>query len=1180
MILVPSGEFLMGSLGGAPEESPPHLRNLPSYYIDRTEITVGQYAQFVRDSGHSAPIGWRDHQPPADSDELPITNITWSDAMRYAVWAGKRLPTEAEWEKAARGTDGRVFPWGDQDQESCRNKDSGKLVPVGQLAAGASPTGCLDMSGNAWEWTADWFQPYPGSTARSAHFGRGYKVIRGGAGEYLYATTNTGTTTQRARLVPYGSHDFVGFRCVQDVPGQAPPYEPAVLLKESEESLPQTLGEPRSLDHQQQFTQLDQTGEIPLQVSGSADNRDLIVSGFPLPAGRVRDVAQVELLDADKRALLAGRNVLAHWPDGSVRWLLLRFVASGNDRLTARILPAPTTAPAQETVERPIVHAASDDELLLDTGAIQLTLARHGLIREVKAQNQTISTGTLLDLEIRTDQGAQRYQAGPADSMTVESQSAVHAEIRWQGPLVNPSHEPGPMRYDLRLIAGKDLSRLRLTLTLVHARTRQEPWEEMKPQCAVSDFRFGLQLARPATALTFATEKSFVHIESPVTAQLKQNDDLHCEITSAGQPLAQGTRAPGWSSASWPEAAITLGVRDFWQNHSKTLYLDGHVLGVRLWSGNEPFVWEGGLAKTHELVIEPGSTVPHHFSLAPLRAVPPAPWMCGSGAAGDLLPRNGQALAQLAYWECWRETAMRNWVNAMPSGMRDYGDAYMGGPYKGRHAYSNLEYDVAMDFLHQFLRTGDVWYLEQAEPMARHQADIDTENVAGFSWKHSPLHTTTQAEFGHVFLRGMLLHHLLSGDARSREVAMKIGDWIADSLLHGRGVGNERQIGWSLYALTALYDVTGKADYLRAAQALSQRLVRQQAPTGRFDIRWDNRIAFFNGIAMNGLLTVNELAPDPELEQGVLRVAARTLGMYPEYACRTLNAYAWALEQTGDARYLDNMHRTWLSSLEFLMDRDATTSETHAWRFPSFAVRYDLFPQIPEPTAELPRADSWRAVRLKEPRIEAYIQNTGSAVAPILLVREGLACGTAALYDAESQLVQRWDFTGSSQLIQTHAIQIPGSSSWCRLTLDSQDAYAWQIHGDHRSKIVIVDRQHRLLPDIMPRAYGSLVAGAREVSLTLAAQGEGFHSATLLDPQGVPVQRVQRFVDFEDPGRYELQLQASVSGPPDGWSLELHNVQVLSIQGMTPYWSDAPASFFHPEKMVATQSGADCSKKE
>ncbi|MBN2507603.1 MAG: SUMF1/EgtB/PvdO family nonheme iron enzyme [Verrucomicrobia bacterium] len=167
MVLVPAGDFVMGSMSGPPEERPPHRRTLPVFHIDRTEVSVAQYGRFLAATGHPAPPGWIHPSPSAPSASLPVTNIRWTDAMHYAIWAGKRLPTEAEWEKAARGADGRRFPWGDTDAAAFRNRGGGKHCPVDNYSEGASPCGGLNFSGNAWEWTADWFEPYPASPART-----------------------------------------------------------------------------------------------------------------------------------------------------------------------------------------------------------------------------------------------------------------------------------------------------------------------------------------------------------------------------------------------------------------------------------------------------------------------------------------------------------------------------------------------------------------------------------------------------------------------------------------------------------------------------------------------------------------------------------------------------------------------------------------------------------------------------------------------------------------------------------------------------------------------------------------------------------------------------------------------------------------------------------------------------
>jgi len=173
MVYVPAGEFLMGSSDADDEayanEKPQHTVYLDAFWIDRTEVTNSQYRKCVEAGACPEPRCWMygDYNGPGQ----PVVCVTWDDARAYAAWAGGRLPTEAEWEKAARGTDGRIYPWGDEFDGSRLNycdrncagdrKDTGAddgyavMAPVGSYPAGASPYGALDMAGNVWEWVAD-----------------------------------------------------------------------------------------------------------------------------------------------------------------------------------------------------------------------------------------------------------------------------------------------------------------------------------------------------------------------------------------------------------------------------------------------------------------------------------------------------------------------------------------------------------------------------------------------------------------------------------------------------------------------------------------------------------------------------------------------------------------------------------------------------------------------------------------------------------------------------------------------------------------------------------------------------------------------------------------------------------------------------------------------------------------
>lgn len=202
MVYVPAGEFIMGSKYGDPDERPQQIATTKAYFIDKYEVSNAEFAQF--DPSFQFPKG----------RENNAVVVTWSKAVAYAKWAGKRLPTEKEWEKAARGTDGRIFPWGNTydntyvvwDQTESRD---------GSIAKPESPYGCFDMAGSVWEWTSDWYKPYPGNDIPMEQYGETYKVMRGGSNFNNYSFIRT---SHRYYLLPEKISRYpVGIRCVKDV---------------------------------------------------------------------------------------------------------------------------------------------------------------------------------------------------------------------------------------------------------------------------------------------------------------------------------------------------------------------------------------------------------------------------------------------------------------------------------------------------------------------------------------------------------------------------------------------------------------------------------------------------------------------------------------------------------------------------------------------------------------------------------------------------------------------------------------------------------------------------------------------------------------------------------------------------------------------------------------------------
>jgi eukaryotic-like serine/threonine-protein kinase len=253
MVLIPAGSFTIGEANDK-VCGPPHTVYLAAFYIDRQEVSNAAYKRFVDATGHPPPKHWMGNWVATDKADHPVVNVSWHDANAYALWAGKRLPTEAEWERAAAGKDGLPYPWGgppavgkantaeilgedfsDWDEwlgwwtkwrSSAEGRQAiangGNTTRCRSFPEDCSPDGCFDVIGNVYEWTDSWLKPYAETEYDHPNFGKTHRVVRGGS---WFLNMQSGRAQHRSNHLPTDASSCIGFRCAKSIPPEEPGQE-------------------------------------------------------------------------------------------------------------------------------------------------------------------------------------------------------------------------------------------------------------------------------------------------------------------------------------------------------------------------------------------------------------------------------------------------------------------------------------------------------------------------------------------------------------------------------------------------------------------------------------------------------------------------------------------------------------------------------------------------------------------------------------------------------------------------------------------------------------------------------------------------------------------------------------------------------------------------------------------
>lgn len=655
-----------------------------------------------------------------------------------------------------------------------------------------------------------------------------------------------------------------------------------------------------------------------------------VTSGIAFPAGAIASARQMRLLDATGAETPLQASALAHWPDGSPKWALLSFRASGAARETIPYTLEYGSAVAATPPTAGVRVTETPDGLRLCTGPMQVDIRRAAVALPGRVAIDRNGDGAFTDAEVVIPgepadavalvaaDGRSYTSLGTADVVLVEEAGPERAVVLLKGHHTS-SDGARLFAWEARLVTAAGQRALRLFYTFGNDVTTRD-FTSLK----------ALTLSLPLAGGTERFELGADPVVNGSIAQapvLFQDTDNHYGLTVAGK-ASEGKRAPGWLRVSGPRGTMTVAVRDFWQLYPKAISADAAAIRLGLLPALAPdqyakpaedpaqlvhlyynltdglYRFRQGQSKTHEILLSFETDAARlgldAFQVGVMAAAP-SDWTCASGAFGEVPPTGTAWSSRL---DARMSKGVLGYLKARDA-RRDYGLMNYGDWWGERvHNWANLEYDDTHVFLRHFARTGDMAAWTAGDRGAKHFADVDViryhadprrvgagythciGHVGGFLERlpvdggslyggHSPCHTRTE---------GLVEHYLLTGDRRSLEAAVGIADRYGGWWLNNYDFANCRVPGWHLVLTMALYHATADPFYLNAARIVADRVLERESPGGgwRRNLvpghcfclpRHRGNAGFMVGVLLSGLKYYHQATGDPRAADAIVRGA-------------------------------------------------------------------------------------------------------------------------------------------------------------------------------------------------------------------------------------------------------------------------------------------------------------------